>query len=374
MSLIADIIDRLFHPNRDPHAVPVLDGAFSPNRLLEQAQPVSPVLEGADDFLVLKAEGAPGFLVSVPEGLVRLADGERSLFAATEAAAGAMAPRKEGGLFVALEGRGVLALDAAGRVLWQAAQVAGRPLRAVSALATGPDGRLYAADASQTHSVSDWKTDLMQAGAPSGRIVALDPATGAGEELATGLAWPAGVCVSADGGQLWFSEAWTHRLWSLDLVGGTRRLITRNFTGYPGRIVAQGAGFWISFFALRTELTEFVLSERAFCERMMAEVPRDLWIGPALNSRMAHLAPTQLGGIKKLGIEKAWAPPRSYGLAALFDAQGEGVASWHSRVGGPFHGITALRSTGGRVFALSKGEGVIVELPQTETWLREDAA
>ena len=37
MSLIADIIDRLFHPNRDPHAVPVLDGAFSPNRLLELA-------------------------------------------------------------------------------------------------------------------------------------------------------------------------------------------------------------------------------------------------------------------------------------------------------------------------------------------------
>jgi ABC-type sugar transport system ATPase subunit len=41
MSLARDIIDRVFFPNREVHAIPVLDGGFSPNERLDQARQLS---------------------------------------------------------------------------------------------------------------------------------------------------------------------------------------------------------------------------------------------------------------------------------------------------------------------------------------------
>lgn len=370
MSLLGEILDRVFRPNRDPHAVPVLDGAYSPNRLLERGLPASPVVDGADDFLVLDAASDPAtFLISAPGGLLEVSGERTSPFGKT-GPAGALALHPQGAVLVATT-EGILALDRQGRELWRVTEVGGRKLRCITQISAGADGTIYLTDGSDSNSAADWKADLMQRRAPTGCIVALDASGAGGRFLAQGLSWPSGVAVDADGQTLWFNESWNHRLWRMNLQSGERQLMVRNFTGYPGRIAPHAGGFWMSFFALRTELTEFVLSERKFCEQMMAEIPRDLWIGPALNSRMAHLAPTQMGGIKKLGIEKAWAPPRSYGLVAAFDRHGEATASWHSRVGGRYHGVTSVRIAGGKAFALSKGDGIIIEIPETRSWLME---
>ena len=51
--------------------------------------------------------------------------------------------------------------------------------------------------------------------------------------------------------------------------------------------------------------------------------------------------PLQLGGLRVLGQIKPWAPPRSYGLIAEIDAQGQVVRSLHSRAGGSVHGVVA---------------------------------
>jgi hypothetical protein len=99
----------------------------------------------------------------------------------------------------------------------------------------------------------------------------------------------------------------------------------------------------MAFFGLRTQLTEFVLRERAFCEEMMRTVPPELWIGPALDGRFDYREPTQVGRIKKLGIQKPWAPARSYGLVVRLDSQGEAIESLHSRVEGRIHGVTTVR-------------------------------
>ena len=138
----------------------------------------------------------------------------------------------------------------------------------------------------------------------------------------------------------------------------------RNYAGYPSRITADArGGYWMAFFGMRTQLIEFVLRERAFCESMMARVPRELWIGPSLEGRFDYREPTQIGRIKKLGIQKPWAPPRSYGLVARLDAEAQVLYSLHSRVEGRVHGVTAVRSLGARVLALAKGRGLLVELP-----------
>ena len=110
----------------------------------------------------------------------------------------------------------------------------------------------------------------------------------------------------------------------------------KNFTGYPARIV-RGAGghYWLAFFALRTQLTEFILREHAFRTRMMANVPPHLWVGPTLGGAFDYREPTQIGRIKKLGIQKPWAPPRSYGLVARLDAEGMPSKASQSNLGTP---------------------------------------
>ena len=56
MSLARDIVDRVFFPDRDVHAIPVLDGGFSPNGRLEQAQQLGEMLN-APDALALGDRG-----------------------------------------------------------------------------------------------------------------------------------------------------------------------------------------------------------------------------------------------------------------------------------------------------------------------------
>jgi hypothetical protein len=99
---------------------------------------------------------------------------------------------------------------------------------------------------------------------------------------------------------------------------------------------------------------------------MMARVPRDLWIGPSLEGRFDYREPTQIGRIKKLGIQKPWAPPRSYGLVARLGADGEALESLHSRVDGRLHGVTSVRRVGSRVLAAVKGRDRLVELPSED--------
>ena len=118
----------------------------------------------------------------------------------------------------------------------------------------------------------------------------------------------------------------------------------------------------MAYFGLRSQLTEFVLRERAFCDEMMRTVPPDLWIGPTLDGRYNNQEPTQIGRIKKLGIQKPWAPARSYGLVARLDAEGAAMESLHSRVDGRVHGVMSVRAVGDRLVAVSKGRNMLVEL------------
>jgi hypothetical protein len=156
------------------------------------------------------------------------------------------------------------------------------------------------------------------------------------------------------------TESWTHSLARFPLGGagglGPRQTILPNLAGYPARIAtAADGGFWLACFAVRTHLVELVLRERGYREAMMRTIDPSLWIAPMLRSQGGYLEPLQGGAIKKLGIQKPWAPPRSYGLVVRLDAEGEPVSTLHSRVGGQHHGITAARECGGRLVIVSKG-------------------
>jgi sugar lactone lactonase YvrE len=354
-------LEQIFFKNRDPHAIPSMDGAFSPNDRLERAAPIGDPLPGADAV----AEAPDGAIcVSAGNKIWRLGGSgykERAVFAEFDSEVGALAFHPDGRL-LACTARGLAAIDGTGRrqVL---AEAQGEALKCLTAVAVAPDGTIFISDGSTCHPAADWCVDLMELNA-LGRIINCGQSLDDARVLMRGLNYPNGLAVASDG-HLWFTESFSHclkraRISAPGLIAGPATVI-RNMPGYPSRLGrAAGAGFWLSLFGVRTHLVEFVLREDDFREEMMRTVPRQYWIAPIISSARDCLEPLQLGSLRALGIEKPWAPPRSYGLLARLDADGEVVETLHSRVGGKNHGITGAIETAQGVVIISKGSGQVL--------------
>ena len=200
-----------------------------------------------------------------------------------------------------------------------------------------------------------------------GRIVCCRPALDNARVLLSGLNYPGGLVVAPDG-YLWFTESFGHCLRRARIAApgviGAPEMVIRNMPGYPSRLaIAAGGGFWLSLFGVRTHLVEFVLREDDFRNEMMRTFRRPIgsrrsFPAPATASNLCNSA-----ALRALGIEKPWAPPRSYGLLARLDADGEVVETLHSRVGGKNHGITSVIETAQGVVIVSKGSGRVLLRP-----------
>jgi hypothetical protein len=65
---------------------------------------------------------------------------------------------------------------------------------------------------------------------------------------------------------------------------------------------------------------------------------------------------------------KPWAPPRSYGLVALLDDEGEARTSLHSRAGGRHHGVASVRRLDDRsLLVVSKGGDRVLRASPEQT-------
>jgi hypothetical protein len=264
-----------------------------------------------------------------------------------------------GGFAVALAGREVRVFagfaDAA-----PSAILADPAMNAVNALAATPDGALIATDGSSTHGVGDWARDLLERGR-TGRVFRLEPRTGEIRVIASGLRYAFGV--SATEHVALVSESWRHRVLRLE-KGSEPRPILDNLPVYPSRLSpAAGGGYWLTAFAARTQLIEFVLREPAYRKRMMAEIDPALWIAPRLRSGDSFMEPTQGAHLKTMGVIKPWAPPRSYGLVIRLNAEGTPIHSLHSRVDGVNHGVVAAVELGAHLYMLAKGPGRVLKVP-----------
>jgi Strictosidine synthase len=358
--LMRDIRQVVFR-DTDQHAIPAMDGALSPNDRLDACRPVGASIPEADD-IVEAPDGA--LYVSGGRDVLRL-EGEgyarRSVFASFEGKAGGLALHPDGRLLVCIAGRGLAAVDSRGRQAWLT-QVADQPLGCLTSVAAGPDGTIFMSEGSSRHVPDDWCWDLMEKNR-LGRLIACGPGFEAPHVLLDRLAYPHGVALSHDGKQLWFTESWSHRVSRAPIDGsgiGRPEIVIRNLPGYPARLGKAESGFWLSIFARRTHLIELVLREDEFRAEMMRTIEPALWIAPALVSTGHYLEPMQMGNIKALGIHKPWAPPRSYGLVALIDEQGDAIDSLHSRVGGRHHGVTAAAETKQGLVIVSKGHGRVL--------------
>ncbi len=358
-------VEQIVFRNRDQHAIPSMDGALSPNDRLDACLPIGEALPD----LVAATVGPDGALYATSGARVVRLDGagfaRRALFAELPGQGGGLAFHPDGRLLVCVAGTGLAAIDAGGRAAWLR-EAGGVALHCPTDVAAAPDGTIYLAHGSDRHGPDEWLRDLMEKRA-SGALVAAGADLATARTLRSGLHYPHGLAVA--GGQLWFTESWNHRVSRAPLTAdgiGATEIVIRNLPGYPARLGPAGSppgALWLSLFGLRTQLIEFVLREDDYREAMMREVPPALWIGPAFASTGHYLEPLQGGGIKKLGIQKPWAPPRSYGLVVRIDETGRVLESLHSRVGGRYHGVTAVVETEQGLVIVSKGQNRLLLRP-----------
>jgi hypothetical protein len=340
------ILDPIFDLFRgEAVTIPPMDGAFRPNTRLDEA-PLLARLAEADNLA--SADGQ--LFASSGNALFAIApDGSMATVESFAAPVTALAVSPAGERAVALEA-GVLTIAGKPVVLPAAVEC-------ITALAFAPDGALWLANGSADRSPSAWAADLMGKGA-SGSLWKREASGGEFRQVAAGIGFPFGLLV--EGGRVVVSESWRHRLLLFD-AAGKRTTVVDHLPGYPARLSpAAGGGAWLSVFAPRNRLVEFVLQEGDYRRDMLAEVPRDQWIAPALSSRRSFLEPLQCGAIKTMGVHKPWSPSRSYGMVVRLDAKLRPVASLHSRADGSRHGICSAIEHDGRLVVASKGGDCLV--------------
>jgi hypothetical protein len=351
---LRSFVDRVLGRGDATITVPSFDGALKPNQLLERAETVA-------SFYAPEDLTTDGKAVYIADGaaVLRLDTGSTNEVRSFDRTITALCSLPNGRMAVALDGREVrvFATPSAPR---PEATFSGSSMNAINALSPGPRGTLVATDGSSTRPYGQWVHDLMDRGR-TGRVLVLDIASGSVRTMASGLRYAFGVCASGE--ELLVSESWRHRLVVLT-PKGRRRVLLDNLPAYPSRIsAASSGGFWLTAFAARTQLVEFVLRENAYRRRMMAEIDPQYWIAPKLQSGQSFLEPMQGAHIKTMGIVKPWAPPRSYGLVIRLNAEGAPLYALHSRADGINHGIVAAVEAGGSLFALAKGPGRLLRIP-----------
>jgi hypothetical protein len=340
--------------------IPPMDGALRPNialdstpSLLDIARPDN--LAWIDDRLVFSTANKVMTLDAGGPG------SGAELIAEFPAHVACLAGRPGGGSAVGLDNGQIMLWDGEGAATTLGD--IGPNLKCPTALLFIDQETLIVCQGSSAVAPSQWSRDLMRHGA-SGSVWRIDLAEHKQTCLGDRLEFPYGLLWDSAAASLVVAEAWRHRLVRLSAERPAAPSVAlANLPGYPCRLApAGGGGAWLCIFAPRNRLIEFVLQEENYRRGMMAEIEPDFWIAPALSTRQSFLEPLQCGGITTMGINKPWAPTRSYGLVVRLDEHLQPLASFHSRANGRRHGLTSAIEVAGRLFAASKGGNAVLAL------------
>jgi hypothetical protein len=354
IAALKNFADRLLGRGDATITVPSFDGALKPNQILEKAETAGQ-LEAAEDI------ATDGRVIYVADGMaIKCFEASGTIEVRRfDRPITALCCLGDGGIAVALDGREVRVF-ATPSAKDAKVTFTDPSMHAVNALAPGKNGTLIATDGSSTRPAGQWVYDLMERGR-TGRVFALELASGNARSLASGLNYAFGACAAGD--DVLISESWRHRVIAI-AADGSQRAVLDNLPVYPSRLSpAASGGFWLTAFIARTQLVEFVLRENAYRRRMMAEIDPQYWIAPKLRSGQSFLEPMQGAHLKTMGVVKPWAPPRSYGLVIRLSEARVPLYALHSRVDGVNHGIVAAVELDGALYALAKGPGRLLRVP-----------
>lgn len=350
---------------RPAATVPSMDGALRPNQELDRATllaecPGPDNLLWQDDHLLFTSGRRVLLLDSLHDGT---AEPEEILHFDSDITA--LAAAKDGSLAVGLGASGIAIVGGAydGTTI---ASLGGRKLIAPTALCFADPATLFVCVGSELHTPADWQRDLLER-RTAGSLwrVALDGA--APVCLASNLAFPSGLLLHG-GGRIAVAEAWRHRVLDFPIhERAAPRILLDDLPGYPGRLSpSSDGGAWLSVFAPRSQLVEFVLREDRYRHWMMETIEPAHWIAPTLRAGISYKEPMQGGAVKTLGIFKPWAPSRSYGLAVRLDRDFIPTASLHSRADGRRHGVTSCLENRGELIVACRGDNALVSADPTQ--------
>ena len=170
--------------------------------------------------------------------------------------------------------RGLLRIDAAGNVATLATEASGKPFVFCNNAAVTADGTIYFTDSSERFGVDEWKADLLEHSA-TGRLLRRT-GEGAVEEIATGLSFPNGVALSADGTRLVVAETADYRLLAMTLPDGKLTELAA-LPGFPDNIATGSDGLiWVAIGSPRDAVLDFLLDKPPVLRRIAWALPDPL--------------------------------------------------------------------------------------------------
>ncbi len=245
-------------PWQAPPKVP-MEGAFALNDRLEPVEWWAKDLVGPET-IAFDAQGR--LLTGLLDGrVVRLAVGSDAIevLADTKGRPLAMAVHPDGRLIICDAHKGLLALDAAGKLETLATEEGGVPFGFTDDLDIDADGVIYFTDASARFSVDRFTEDLLEH-QTTGRFLKYDPATKKVTKIADGFSFANGVALGPDAQWVVMAEMGTYRLWKIWIKGeqAGKKEVFLDLPGFPDNVRYSKSRhvFWVAIGSPRNPLVD----------------------------------------------------------------------------------------------------------------------
>lgn len=302
----------------NPPPAPSMTGVLEPNDTLMKAELLGlGQVKGPEDTAV-DAQGR--VYAGLDDGrVVRLDNGQVSTFAETGGRPLGMDFDALGNLIVADAWKGLLKIDAQGKITVLSTEADGVPFAFADDLDIASDGRIYFSDASSRFHQPDYILDYLET-RPHGRLLRYDPASGKTETLLKDLYFANGVTLSANEDFVLVNETYRYRIaryWLKGPKAGQQDIFIDNLPGLPDNLQGDRKGtFWVALPTPRKADADFILGQ-PWLKRQLTKLPRALLPKPV-----------------------------PYGLVIAVDENGQIVRSLHDTSGQHLRMITSAKPVG----------------------------
>ncbi len=246
-----------------PPKAPALEGPYARNERLARAPLWHTPGVGPEDVVVdardrLVTGLVTGDILAFPS----LRDGGSPTVLANTGGRPLGIERDDDGLVICDSRRGLLRLDAHGKLETLVDAYEGRRLRFTNNAAIARDGTIYFSDSSTKFGIEEYRDDILEH-QPRGRLFAYDRKTRELRLLLSGLYFANGVALSRDESFLVVAETGAYRMQRVWLTGpraGQSEVFIDNLPGFPDNVSSSGSGvFWVALAAPRNRLLDLLL-------------------------------------------------------------------------------------------------------------------
>jgi sugar lactone lactonase YvrE len=189
---------------------------------------------------------------------------------------------RDGNLIVADADKGLLSINAQGKVAVLSTEAGGVAFRCTNDVDVAADGTIYFTDASSRFPLSVYKHDLFEH-RPNGRLLAYEPANRRTRLVIDGLYFANGVAISPDQSFLLVSETGKYRVLKVWLDGekkNSTEIFIDNLPGFPDNISSNGNDkFWLALVTPRSPLLDKLLP-RPFLRKVVLRLPEFMQPAP----------------------------------------------------------------------------------------------